>query len=210
MPPVMVGRYFASGSGRTWKCTTSGFVPLPPSLSHGVRSPLGTQRPRPFQPAFAIVDAAFEAFRVEAERIRNPQRHHLVVDERVHAVEQVRRRHRHVRAQARRVVLIDPAVIARLDAFVGAADEAGAGIPMEGPAFGAVIAGGRRAVQRAFALAPVERAEMAAAERHPDDAVAVDVGAARCRSPASARVNTSASAVAGGFDPGFNRTTAPG
>ena len=45
--------YLASGSGRTWKCTTSGFVPLPPSLSHGVRSPLGTHRPRPFQPAFA-------------------------------------------------------------------------------------------------------------------------------------------------------------
>ena len=43
--------YFASGSGLTWKCTTSGFVPLPPSLSHGVRSPLGTQSPRPFQPA---------------------------------------------------------------------------------------------------------------------------------------------------------------
>ena len=44
--------YFASGSGRSWKCTTSGFVPLPPSISHGVRSPLVVHRPRPFQPAF--------------------------------------------------------------------------------------------------------------------------------------------------------------
>ena len=42
----------ASGSGRSWKCTTSGLVPLPPSLSHGVRSPLVAHRPRPFQPAF--------------------------------------------------------------------------------------------------------------------------------------------------------------
>jgi hypothetical protein len=41
----------ASGSGRTWKCTAMGFMPLPPSWSHGVRSPLEVHRPRPFQPA---------------------------------------------------------------------------------------------------------------------------------------------------------------
>jgi hypothetical protein len=45
------GSYFASGSGRTWKWTTIGFEPLPPSFSHGTRSPSGTHRPRPFQPA---------------------------------------------------------------------------------------------------------------------------------------------------------------
>ena len=44
--------YFASGSGRNWKCAASGFVPLPPSISHGVRSPFAAQIPRPFQPAF--------------------------------------------------------------------------------------------------------------------------------------------------------------
>ena len=37
-------------------------------------------------------------------------------------------------------MLIDPAVIARLDAFVGPADEAGAGIPVKAPALGAVLA----------------------------------------------------------------------
>src|SRR5262245_48695779 len=42
----------ASGSGRIWKCTASGFEPLPPSRSHGVRSPLAVHRPRPFQPPF--------------------------------------------------------------------------------------------------------------------------------------------------------------
>jgi hypothetical protein len=41
----------ASGSGRTWKCTAMGLMPLPPSWSHGVRSPLDVHRPRPFQPA---------------------------------------------------------------------------------------------------------------------------------------------------------------
>src|SRR6266542_646438 len=42
----------ASGSGRSWKCTAIGFLPLPPSISHGARSPLAVQSPRPFQPAF--------------------------------------------------------------------------------------------------------------------------------------------------------------
>src|SRR6266446_7071366 len=48
-------RYFhrASGSGRNWKCTAMGLLPLPPSLSHGVLSPLVVHKPRPFQPAFA-------------------------------------------------------------------------------------------------------------------------------------------------------------
>lgn len=43
--------YFARGFGRIWKCTTSGFVPFPVSMCQGVLSPLGTQSPRPFQPA---------------------------------------------------------------------------------------------------------------------------------------------------------------
>ena len=45
--------HFASGSGRSWKCTAIGFMPLPPSISHGVRSPLLVHNPRPFQPALA-------------------------------------------------------------------------------------------------------------------------------------------------------------
>src|SRR5262245_17511543 len=44
--------HFASGSGRSWKCTAIGFMPLPPSISHGARSPLEVHKPRPFQPAF--------------------------------------------------------------------------------------------------------------------------------------------------------------
>src|SRR5262249_34864954 len=44
--------HFASGFGRTWKCAASGLVPLPPSMSHGVRSPFADQIPRAFQPPF--------------------------------------------------------------------------------------------------------------------------------------------------------------
>ena len=85
------GRHFislvdpaASGNARP-----AASCPLPPSLCQGVRSPLGTHRPRPFQPGVGIVDATFEAFRIEAQRIRNAQRHELAVHERVHAIEQI-------------------------------------------------------------------------------------------------------------------------
>ena len=40
----------------------------------------------------------------------------LPFDERVHAVEQIARGDRHVRAESQRVVLVDPRVVARLDA----------------------------------------------------------------------------------------------
>src|SRR5262245_30437546 len=33
-------------------CTARGLLPLPPSFSHGVRSPFVLHSPRPFQPAF--------------------------------------------------------------------------------------------------------------------------------------------------------------
>ena len=52
------------------------------------------------------------------------------------------------------------------------------GVLVKRPALGAVIAGRFRPVERAFALAPVEAAEVAARQRHPHDALAVDVGAA--------------------------------
>src|SRR5580700_7256904 len=46
-------RQSASGLGRSWKWKAIGTVPLPPSLSHGVRSPLVVHTPRPFHPALA-------------------------------------------------------------------------------------------------------------------------------------------------------------
>ena len=41
----------ASGLGRSWKWKAIGTVPLPPSFSHGTRSPLVVHTPRPFHPA---------------------------------------------------------------------------------------------------------------------------------------------------------------
>jgi hypothetical protein len=65
----------ASGSGRSWKWTAMGFWPLPPSMSHGARSPL-VHDPRSFHPAF---DSAVEALGVEAERVGDAQHDHLAV-----------------------------------------------------------------------------------------------------------------------------------
>ncbi len=42
----------ASGLGRSWKCTSFGRLPLPPSTWNGVRLPAVVHRPRPFQPPF--------------------------------------------------------------------------------------------------------------------------------------------------------------
>src|SRR5690606_10898386 len=117
--------------------------------------------------------------RVEAEGIRHAQRHEFAVDERVNAVEQICGRHRHVVAEAERIVLIDPRVVARLGARLRPSFEARPGKAIERPAFAAMVAGRLGTVQRALALASVERAEMTAAERDPDDAFAVDVRAAR-------------------------------
>ena len=69
-------------------------------------------------------------------------------------------------------------VVARLGAVLADALEARARILVERPALRAVIAGRLRAVERTLALAPVEAADVAARERHPHHALAVDVGAA--------------------------------
>jgi len=49
--PGGAGRQSASGLGRNWKWKAIGTVPLPPSFSHGTRSPLVVHTPRPFHPA---------------------------------------------------------------------------------------------------------------------------------------------------------------
>src|SRR5262245_7587397 len=67
-----------------------------------------------FPAGVRVVDAAVEALGVEAERIGNADRHHLaVLAQRDETVHQVGGRHRDVIAKAERVVLVDPAVVAR-------------------------------------------------------------------------------------------------
>ena len=86
--------------------------------------------------------------------------------------------HRHVVAESERVVLIDPRVVARLRAVLADSLKSRTGVLIKRPAFGAMIAGRLRSVERTFAFSPVEAGEMAARERCPDDSLFVDVGAA--------------------------------
>ncbi len=138
----------------------------------------GPQAPR-LPAAVGIVDAAVEALGIEAERIRHPQRDHLAVLERDQPVVEVAGRHRHVVAEAEGVVLVDPGVVARLGAVLADAFEARSGILIERPALRTMVAGRLRPVQRRLALAPVEAADVAAGQRDPHHALAVDVAAAR-------------------------------
>src|SRR5262249_21799110 len=111
---------------------------------------------------------------VEAHRIRDADGDHLPILEGHEAIAQVRGRHRDVFAEAERVVLIDPGVIARLDAG-GLTLEARARVTVERPALRAVVAGGGRTVERAFALAAVEAHQAAIRGRAPEHTVLVDV-----------------------------------
>src|SRR6516165_9482387 len=105
-------------------CTARGFAPLPPSISHGVRSPLVLHSPRPF--GVRIVDASIQTLGVEAHRVGDAQHDHLAVLERSEAVIEVGGGHRDVLAKPESVVLIDPGVVARLSAIVAETFEAGA------------------------------------------------------------------------------------
>src|SRR5262249_2541312 len=136
-------------------------------------------QPAPLPAGIGIVDAAVESLGVEAERIRHPQRDHLAVFERDQPVHEIGGRHRDGLAAPDGVVLVAPAVVARLGAVLADAFEARPRILVERPALRAMIARRLWSVERAFALAPVEAADVAAGERHPDDALAVDVAAAR-------------------------------
>ena len=102
------------------------------------------------------------------------------VDQRQQRIVSVAGGDRHIVAETERVELIDPGVVARLGAArSGHALELRARIRIERPAFGAMLAGRRRPVERPLAFSPVEAGEMTACQRSPDDAIAVDIHAAR-------------------------------
>src|SRR6266581_5794129 len=141
----------------------------------------GKGRPqRPALPARArIVDAPFGPFGEEADRIWNAQAHELALHQREHRVVEVAGGHRHVLSEAERIELVHPGVIARLGAArIRHALELRSGQGIKRPALGAVLAGRGRTVED-LALAAVELSKMAARERGPEDAVAIDVAAAR-------------------------------
>src|SRR6202030_1311562 len=111
-----------------------------------------------------IVDAAVEALGVEAGGVGHFHGDHFSVGIGDQAVVEIGGGDRDVVAEAQRVVLVDPGVIARLGGVIADAFEARARIFVERPAFRTLIAGGVRTVERAFAFAAVEAAEMAAGQ----------------------------------------------
>src|SRR5262249_35431231 len=131
----------------------------------------------PLPPGIRVVDAPVESLGVEAERIRDAQRNHLTILQGDEGAHEVGRRHRDVLAEAERVVLVDPGVIARLRTVVAEAVESRPGILVEGPALRTMIARRVRSVERTLALAAVEAHQMAARGRPPHDSILVDVAA---------------------------------
>src|SRR5262245_59220738 len=125
-----------------------------------------------------VVDASIESFGIEAQGIWNAQKDHLAVLQRHETVVEVGGGNRNVLAKTNRVVLIDPGLVARLDASVLEAFKARSGIFVEFPAFRTVVAGCSRTVKRSLAQAPVEADKMSAGLRPPRDSGAVDVAAA--------------------------------
>src|SRR5580704_11017350 len=128
------------------------------------RRPVAVRAPqRATLPAgIRIVDAAIDPLGEEAERIGNPHVDPLAVHQRHQRLVGVAGCQRHVVAEAGGVLLIDPGVVARLRAAVfGDVAELRAGERRQGPTFRTQLAfGGLRAVERALALAAVERAEV--------------------------------------------------
>ena len=137
--------------------------------------------PFPFQPAVRIIDAAVQTFRVVAHWIRHAQRHELAVHQRQHSLGQIAGRKRHVLADTQHVEPIDEVIVRRVGAAVlHRSLVIRTRERIERPAFRAVLPSrGGRAVERALALAAVEAGVMSAREHRPDDALAVDVHAAR-------------------------------
>ena len=85
----------------------------------------------PFPTGFGIIDTPVEALCVKPHRIRHGQQDHLAVLHRDQTVLQIGGGHRHVFAEPKGVVLIDPGVVARLRAVVADALKARARILVE-------------------------------------------------------------------------------
>src|SRR4030095_7543512 len=109
---------------------------LAPPPSQGPRRAAAARlpEPAPFPAGARVVDASVEPLGVEAERVRDAQHDHLAILERDQAVVEVAGRQRPVLAEAERVVLVDPRVVARLRAVLANPLEARPRILIKGPA----------------------------------------------------------------------------
>ena len=90
------------------------------------RRPVAACRPHPpaFPSAIGVVDAAVEALGIKAQRVGDAQYHPFPIDQCQQRVVLVSGRDRNIIAEAKRVVLIDPGVIARLGTVVADAGKA--------------------------------------------------------------------------------------
>src|SRR6185295_14869342 len=148
---------------------------------HQPRRPIAARRPQSstLPAGTGIVDAPIKAFGVKAQRIRHPQHDHAAILEGDQTIIEISRRHWHVLAEAKGVVLIHPRIVARLRTVLANAQEARARILVERPPLLTMPTRCGWPVQRTLALAPVKATDMAASQRHPNDALFVDVTAAR-------------------------------
>src|SRR5258708_17043176 len=128
-----------------------------------------------------IVDTAVHPLGKEAERIRHPHIDPLAVHPRHQRLVGIAGSHRNVGAEAGRVELVDPGIIARLGAAAfGDIPELRSRERNERPPFRTQLAfGGLRPVERALAFAAIELAHVAARQWHIGDAVAINIEAAR-------------------------------
>src|SRR5262245_21469616 len=149
---------------------------------HQPGCPITARRPQPatFPAGIGIIDASIETFGVKAQRIRHPQYDHLPILEGDQAIIEVARRHWHVLTEAKGVVLIDPRIVAGLGAVLADTEETGTRILVERPALLAMITHCAWSVQRPVALAAVKATDMSTSQRHPNNALLVDVTTARC------------------------------
>src|SRR5262245_2213679 len=123
---------------------------------------VGAPQSTAFPSGVRIIDASVEACGVEAHGIRNAHQDHLAVFQRHEAVVEIGGGDRDVLAEANRVVLVYPGVVARLDALLLEAFKTRAGILVELPTLRAVIAGRGRTIERSLAQAAVEADKMPA------------------------------------------------
>src|SRR5262249_37347754 len=130
---------------------------LTPWRAVAVRAPQAAALPA----GIRVIDASVQALGKEAQRVGDAQHDHLPVLECSESVIEVGRRDRDVLAKPHRVVLVHPGVVARLGAPVLEALEGRPWILVEREAFGAVVAGRARPIERTLALAPVEADERA-------------------------------------------------
>src|SRR3954454_13897517 len=116
----------------------------------------GAPEAAPLPAGVRIVNAAVKALGEETDRVGDAQHHHLPVLEGNKAVIEVGGGDRDVLAEADRIVMIDPGVVARLGAGVFEALKARPGILVIGEAFRTVIACRTRSVERILAFAAIE------------------------------------------------------